>query len=307
MQSFLKSEKLFSLLLVTLALLLSISVTSAKSNNLALGADPTESDTGWGGGVYPWEMVDGQTYYSTWDHGLAFTGGIMNYVAPCGWRQATLNFGTMKTFNRVMIWHHGLDHIPTIFNLLYWDGSSWKNTGGTYSIRNDLTTPPTGVPGYGATPTEHIFPTVTGSKVRFELNNCNITHGWIYEFEVFHDNSISPQPFICPDDQRLNRWHCEFAPIAVYANPLNIYAVDPATSQGVIALHVEDDLIKSMDIPTDHNVLIAQADNPITGRTIALYLLTTGEYQINTYYADGKPYIIVWSPDAPGSLYALAW
>jgi FIMAH domain-containing protein len=158
----------------------------AGAQNIALGSDPSESDSGWGGGSSKADMVDGLAYYTnTWAHGLAFTGGVFGYAGPCGWRQATLNFGAPKTFDRVRVWHHGADHIPTTYRLDYWDGAAWQPTGGSSSIRWDLETPPAGVYGWGAIPTEHIFPAVTGSKVRFVLNNCNITHGWIYEFEVF--------------------------------------------------------------------------------------------------------------------------
>ena len=168
------------------AVLLAAAFPASGAQNIALGADTSESDSGWGGGSYPGDMVDGQTYYSdTWAHGLAFTGGASGYVEPCGWRQATLDFGAMKTFSRVLVWHHGADHIPTVFHLDYWDGSAWQPTGGTSTVRTDLEVPPAGVFGWGAIPTEHLFPPVTGSKVRFVLNNCNITHGWIYEFEVF--------------------------------------------------------------------------------------------------------------------------
>src|SRR5947209_9218940 len=168
------------------------------AQNVALGADPSGSDAGWGGGSYPGDMVDGFTYYSdTWAHGLAFTGGPLGYGGEsCGWRQATLDFGAMKTFNRVLVWHHGADHIPTTYQLDYWDGAAWQPAGGSSSVRWDLEVPPAGVFGWGAIPTEHLFPDATGSKVRFSLNNCNITHGWIYEFEVFGTGVDYRLPFV---------------------------------------------------------------------------------------------------------------
>jgi hypothetical protein len=166
---------------------------SASAQNLALSSDPSESDAGWGGGSNPGDMVDGRSYYAdTWAHGLAFTGGVFGFAGPCGWRQATLNFGAMKTFERVLVWHHGADHIPTTYHLEYWNGAAWQPAGGTSSVRWDLEVPPAGVFGWGAIPTEHLFPPVTGSKVRFVLNNCNITHGWIYEFEVFGNDDCPP-------------------------------------------------------------------------------------------------------------------
>ena len=178
---------LASVVLILAIYPLSGTPVNVQTQNIALGADTSESDRGWGGGASPWDMVDGFTYYTdTWAHGLAFTGGILGWDGePCGRRQATLNFGTMKTFNRALVWHHGSEHIPNTYSLEYWNGSSWQATGGTSSVRWDLETPPAGVSGWGAIPTEHIFPDVTGSKIRFNLNNCDITHGWIYEFEVF--------------------------------------------------------------------------------------------------------------------------
>lgn len=147
---------------------------------------PLESDTGWGGGSYPWEMLDGHTYYTdTWAHGLAFTGGVPGYIEPCGWRQATVDFGVMKTFDKMRIYHHGDVHIPTIYRVEYWNGSAWQVINATSTLREDLRVPPPGVYGWGAVPTEHVFSPVTGSKARFVLNNCNIEHGWIYEFQVF--------------------------------------------------------------------------------------------------------------------------
>jgi hypothetical protein len=145
---------------------------------------PLESDSGWGGGSSPWDMLDGKTAYTdTWAHGLAFTGGTGSWAGQsCGWRQATVNFGTPQTFNRVLVWHHGEDHIPTTYVVEYWDSANWLPVGGTSTVRYDLRSDTT---TWGAIPTETIFPAVTGSKVRLRLNNCNITHGWIYQFDVF--------------------------------------------------------------------------------------------------------------------------
>jgi hypothetical protein len=61
--------------------------------------------------------------------------------------------------------------------------------GGTSRLRSDLDSS-LFFPGlYSSQPTEHLFPEVEGSKVRFIYNNCQLTtgdgHGGIYEFEVF--------------------------------------------------------------------------------------------------------------------------
>lgn len=169
-------------------------VVLATHGNIALGANPLESSRGWGGGSYPWDIVDGRTFYTdTWAHGLAFTGGPRGWgLEPCGYRQATVNWGSLKRFDRVLVWHFGDNHIPSVYGVDYWDGGSWLPVGGTSSVRWDLRSGYSGA--WGSVPTETNFPAVTGSKARFWLNNCNIEHGYIYEFEVFSDQPTPPSP-----------------------------------------------------------------------------------------------------------------
>jgi hypothetical protein len=47
-------------------------------------------------------------------------------------------------------------------------------------------------------------------------------------------------------------------------------------------------------IPTNANTIVAQGTNPVNGRPVILSRLTTGEYQLNTFNAEGVPYIVVW-------------
>ena len=74
--------------------------------------------------------------------------------------------------------------------LYFRNNPEWLPARGTSTVRWDLRSG-VGSGGWGAVPTETIFPTVTGSKARFWLDNCNIEHGYIYEFEVFNDNQPS--------------------------------------------------------------------------------------------------------------------
>lgn len=171
--------------------------TNGPASNLARNTSgsgfphPTESDRGWGGGSSQWEIVDGIRSYSEWYHGLAFTGGTSGWAGEaCGRRQATINFGEPKTFNRVLVWHHGSEHIPNTYKIQYWDGVNWldlfSTTDGHSFLKYPSTTPQNWWEAW-ATPTENIFPPVTSSKIRMTLHNCDITHGWLYEIEVYND------------------------------------------------------------------------------------------------------------------------
>lgn len=81
---------------------------------------PLESDDGWGGGAKPWDIVDGRrTYPDEWARGLAFTGGSPEYIEECGWRQVTINFAVPTTFNKVVVWHHGKEHVPNTYKIQY--------------------------------------------------------------------------------------------------------------------------------------------------------------------------------------------
>jgi hypothetical protein len=175
-------------------------VVSANSDpgNLAMNRagtgspDIRESNPGWGGGNQPWQILDGiRTYPGEWAKGLAFTGGPKAWGGEaCGWRQATVNFGEPRAFNRVVIWHHGPEHTPNNCKVQYWSGSNWVDAFSTTSGKNYLKFKGAGSTswwGGNSIPMEIVFPTVRSAKVRFMLNNCDIEHGWIYEFEVYGD------------------------------------------------------------------------------------------------------------------------
>jgi hypothetical protein len=170
---------------------------------------PLESDQGWGGGSYPWQIVDGLHSYDGWAHGLAFTGGHTGgwnsggWIQPAGPRQATIDFGQDETFNEVIIWHHGdeTNHVPATTQISYGDGSIWNPVSfqRVYGTMHEDGTNS----GYSNSDI-YTFPTVTGSKVQYSFDNSGATlagdpivHGWIYEFEVF--NVPSPALASIPD------------------------------------------------------------------------------------------------------------
>jgi uncharacterized protein (TIGR03437 family) len=181
--------------------LLALALVANAASNLALNTSrtgypsPLASDNGWGGGTDKWEIVDGiRAYTDTWAHGLAFTGGHQTaaggppYIEPCGVRQATIDFGTLLTFDTVIIWHHGVEYTARDPWLDYWNGSTW--------VRIALTThvyPAGHLDGAGYSDAEQFgFAPVTGSKIRYSMDNCGFNvlgtlniGGWINEFEVF--------------------------------------------------------------------------------------------------------------------------
>lgn len=135
--------------------------------------NPLQSDPGWGGGSYPWEIVDGQRTYAQWYHGLAFTGGNNNWAGqPAGPRQATIDFGANRTFSKVILWHHGHDSAPAYAStsqLAYWDGTGWNNI----VAKREFGRIEAG--GQGSTSDEYEFLPVTGSKVRWSFDNRQLS------------------------------------------------------------------------------------------------------------------------------------
>ncbi|MFA5182180.1 MAG: caspase family protein [Syntrophales bacterium] len=173
------------------------SVTSDPGNtaqNAAMSRfpSPMESDSGWGGGSRQWQIVDGiRTYQSEWARGLAFTGGQKSWAEQvCGWRQATIDFGVTKNFNRVVLWHHGREHVPNACKVQYWNGQMWMDALSSDNCKDYLkykTAQPQDWWDSWSTPMEIVFARINAAKVRFAFNNCDIEHGWLYEFEVYND------------------------------------------------------------------------------------------------------------------------
>lgn len=93
------------------------------------------------------------------------------------------------------------------------------------------------------------------------------------------------------------------APVAIYGGSITVYAINPTTGRGTFAFRATDGQIEAVGIPGT-NTLLGQATNPASGQLIMLHRLTTGEFQVNAWYPDGKPYVFVW--DENGNKYHLA-
>jgi hypothetical protein len=148
---------------------------------------PLESDSGWGGGRDRWDIIDGHRWYpGVWNNGLAFTGGLKPWIEPCGWRQATIDFGRPVAFDSVVVWHNNWNHVPRRYRIQYWDGRRWRKA---YSTEDGLSTLRDSTSGNRIWDkvTDASFPVITATKVRFRFENCERPsgHGWIMELEVY--------------------------------------------------------------------------------------------------------------------------
>jgi hypothetical protein len=99
------------------------------------------------------------------------------------------------------------------------------------------------------------------------------------------------------------------SPIVIFAPSepasVDIYSFDPATGSSYMEIRMTMEEIEALGVPTDAHQLLAEATNRFTGQSIRLYRLTTGELQVNSAYADGKPYVVAWPAELPGALYHL--
>ncbi len=76
-----------------------------------------------------------------------------------------------------------------------------------------------------------------------------------------------------------------------------LFVPQPDNSRGIQILTISDETIAAVGIPSQATVL-GSATHPYSGQSVTVYRLPSGEFQLNTAYADGKPYIFVWSADA---------
>ncbi|NWF70062.1 MAG: hypothetical protein HXY40_13330 [Chloroflexi bacterium] len=80
------------------------------------------------------------------------------------------------------------------------------------------------------------------------------------------------------------------APVAVYCRAdggISVYFVSQESSRGSLVVLVTRTRIEAVGVPTE-NTLLGFLGN------VRVYRLTTGEFQLNAAYPDGKPYTIVW-------------
>lgn len=116
----------------------------------------------------------------------------------------------------------------------------------------------------------------------------------------------APEAQFEPGDNRVNNMTKDrSAPVAIYceASGIQVRVIDPASSRGIDppAINVAFEAIAAAGVPADANLLLAEANG------VQLWRLTTGEFQVNTTYAnEAKPYIVVWSDCPKTDFYHLA-
>ncbi len=92
------------------------------------------------------------------------------------------------------------------------------------------------------------------------------------------------------------------APAIIYPGSLRIYAYDPVDCVSTLVLTISNETIEALGIPAANTVL-GSAINPFTDQSIVIYRLSSGEFQMNTSYANGKSYIFTWNEDASHRYY----
>lgn len=106
--------------------------------------------------------------------------------------------------------------------------------------------------------------------------------------------SVEPPNIVCELPGRENAASCGSS-VAIFrdGDSLDIYGVNPTTGNGVLTISF---LLADMPTkPPTTNQLLASGINTATGASVDLYLLTTGELQINTTNPDGSPYVYIWN------------
>jgi len=185
---------LFFLLVFIMVLCMSLSA-NADPINLALGADASASDNGWGGGSSKSDLVDGlKSYNDTWAHGLAAPS------TASGEFDVILGFGTSVTFNTVIPWWHGGNCAGDDMYVQAWDNatSTWYTVFSTTNALANIGPGDNETPGwYTSYPTALTFDATTSEKLKFTFDNSEIfnrtgLHGWLYEVEVY--NNPVPEP-----------------------------------------------------------------------------------------------------------------
>lgn len=152
-----------------------------------------------------------------------------------------------------------------------------------------------GVPGT----VSYTIPSTGTYDLMISTDTGMITGKWSCRPVGTSDGSKAGPPAMNLFDGRINNLQDQdvAAPVAIYDGSIKVYGVDPISGDGWLSVEISEEAIEAAGIPADAPVLLGQGKNPYTGIDIFVYRLPTGEFQLNTNYADGKPYIFAWDED----------
>jgi hypothetical protein len=81
------------------------------------------------------------------------------------------------------------------------------------------------------------------------------------------------------------------APVAVYCRAdgsIDVWFISVSSSRGSLLFRVSAQRIEDVGVPTEENALLRFLGS------VAVYRLTTGEFQVNAANFDGTPYVMIW-------------
>jgi hypothetical protein len=113
------------------------------------------------------------------------------------------------------------------------------------------------------------------------------------------DESPGESSTTCEVENRINTGCAPAVAVYTVREFIEVYAIDPQTGNGELLIRFD---LRDLGFPPlDTNRTLAETTDPFTGQAVILSYLTSGELQLNAAYQDGKPYIIVWRPNAPAN------
>ena len=175
--------------------------------NLAYN-QPASADPGWGCCPNPQQLVDGFIQDEAWYYGFAWTGGNAGWAGGLpGWKQATIDLGSLSTFNRAAVWFHGSDDVPLVWKFQYsLDGATWLDAHSTTNPMGRTATQMLWLnAGYPSCAQDARFDQpVVGRYFRYTFDDrtlFNNLHGWVQEIEVFGEANAATAPLIAQQPQ----------------------------------------------------------------------------------------------------------
>ncbi len=132
-------------------------------------------------------IVDGIRYCEDEDFRyIEFTGGSLDILDTCGWRQATVDFGQDNQINRTVVWFLKDSIYIDNYSIQYWNKSTVRWETSVDSYKRIITSSCFKSNNCPVVFLQDTFRTISTSKVRFLIKNCN-SYFRMTEFEAYFD------------------------------------------------------------------------------------------------------------------------